>query len=145
MEEIKKRTRKPQKKRNDRVSNINKVAKVVLANPNMKQAKLAKLAWVSQWTISNTLEELNKLNKNPQIVQICAKDLEIIQVAQDLALEKLMDKKYNKKIRVSEIASLISDNTRRYTLFKWDITNNDWWLNQMIAKSDLELLAMLDG
>lgn len=140
MEEWKKKTRKRQKKRIDKISNTKKVAKVIIKNPNLSQTQLAKQAWVSQGTVSNAIKELTILNKNPLIVEICKKDLEIITVAQELALEKLMDQEYNKKIRISEIASLISDNTRRYSLFKWDITDPDGWTKTPISPEQFQKL-----
>lgn len=124
------------RERTDSKINTAKVAKSVLKNPLQTQVEIAKDAWVSKTTVFNKLAELDKAwQKDSRIQGILDADLEIITLWQGLINDRLKDLKNNKegaeKISARDVSWIIRENTARYSLFKWDATDKDWWLKQV--------------
>ena len=119
--------------RADKKTNIAKVVKAKLKNPLATRDKIAKLAWVSQWTTSNVLSELDKTwRKDDRIVWITDKDLEIVNLWQAEIYRRLWNAEELKNMRTVEISQVIRENTARYNLFRWTATDSQWWLKDSI-------------
>ena len=118
--------------RKDKLKNLSKVAKVAIKEPLLTRDKIAEKAWVSQWTASNMLKELDESwRKDDRIIWITNKDLEIVKLWQDIIKSRLKDKEEVSKMRTVEVSQVIRENTQRYTLFKWDITDKNGGLKNI--------------
>lgn len=130
---------KAKKERSDKLRNRAKVIKATLQNPLKSQREIAKQVWVSKGTVSNVQQELGQTwPKDDRILWICEADLEIIRLWQKIIADKLNDKKYVKKMRASEVSQVIAENTRRYTLLKWDATDEQGWIKQVLINVNIE-------
>jgi hypothetical protein len=78
------------------------------------------------------------VTKDDRILWICDKDLEIITLWQQIIAEKLRDKQYVKKLRPWEISAALAESTRRYTLLKWDATDEQGWLKEVLISVSLD-------
>ena len=130
----------------DKKKNISKVAKVALNNPLSTRDDIAKLAWVSQWTASNVLAQLDETwRKDDRIIWITDKDLKIVRLWLDEIERRLSDREELEKMRTSEISQVIRENTARYTLFRWTATDENGGLKEWYRnKSTEELLKQLE-
>lgn len=116
------------RKRSDSKKNIAKVAKTVLSNPLDSQRDIAKKAWVSKWTVYNKLGELGQ-TKDDRILWICDTDIKNVALWQAELQRRLQEQP--KKLKTSEIVQIIAEWTKRYTIFKWPVTDKDWWLREI--------------
>lgn len=137
---------KPKKKRTrwDKINNISKVASVVMKNPNLTQRQIAEQAWVS---VSNVNDKLNILEqygkKNTSIINICKKDLQIVDLWQKELLRRLS--KNPDKMWTRDIVAAMDTGTKRYTIFKGDITDNEWGMKQLLNPEQInKLLSRLE-
>lgn len=127
-------TEKRKTERKDRARNRAKVIKAKLKSPLKTEREIAKETKVSKSTVNRISKELGqKGTKDERILWICDKDLEIITIGQKLILEKLWDKKQMARLKPHEISQVIAENTRRYSLFKWNATDSQWGLIQSIT------------
>ena len=116
-------------KRKDAKKRKAKVIKTLLKNPTQTITELAKDTWLSIWNVHNKLKEVEKQGiKDTRILWICDTDLDIVKLWQKIIMDKLNDKKVVSKMRAVEVSQVIAENTKRYTIFKWDITDAEWWL-----------------
>ena len=127
----------------DKKKNIAKVVKTVLKDPLLTEREIAVKANISNWTAHNIKQELEQIwAKDDRILWVCEKDFEIVKLWQAIIEKRLRDEEEVKKMRTFEIAQTIEKSEKRYMLFKWDITNNDWWLKEInINQSQMELIA----
>lgn len=116
------------KNRTDAKKNKAKIIKEVLINPLQTQREIAKGVWLSKTTIQEHLKELPKTTKDDRIIWICDTDLEIVILWQEIIKNRLMDEEELKKISARDISWIIKENTARYTIFKWDATDSEWWM-----------------
>lgn len=119
------------RERADSKRNLEKVAVSVLQNPSQTQREIAKDAWVWLWTVNAKLNDLEQITKDPRISNICDTDLEIVTIWQWILLDKLTDPEVVKKMKPYEVSQVISENTKRYSLFRGDATDKDGWLKQV--------------
>lgn len=130
---------KTKKERSDKLRNRAKVIKATLQNPLASQREIAKQQWVSHETVNRVQKEMwQTVTKDDRILWICEADLEIIKLWQKIINEKLNDKKYVKKMRASEVSQVIAENTKRYSLFKWDATNAEGWIKQVLVNVSID-------
>lgn len=120
------------RERSDKKKNTAKIVKAYLKSPTKSQREIAQEVWLSRNTVQKTMDKVDsKLAKDDRIQWICEMDLQIIRLWQAELSRRLSDSKELKKMRSSEISQVIKENTARYTLFKWDVTDKEWWLNQI--------------
>lgn len=130
---------KTKKERSDKLRNRAKVIKATLQNPLKSQREIAKEQWVSDRTVWRVQAEMSQnVAKDDRILWICEADLEIIKLWQKIIADKLKDKKYVKKMRASEVSQVLAENTRRYTLLKWDATDEQGWIKQVLINVNIE-------
>ena len=131
---------KTKKERSDKLKNRAKVIKATLQHPLKSQREIAKEAWVWNWTVARTHKEMeqNGAIKDDRILGICDKDLEIIKMWQEIISKKLSNPKVVQKMRASEVSQVIAENTRRYSLFKWDATDSQGWIKQVLVNVSID-------
>jgi hypothetical protein len=76
--------------------------------------------------------------KDDRILWICDADLEIIKLWQKIIQDKLNDKKTVKKMRASEVSQVIAENTRRYTLLRWNATDENGWIKKVLVNVSID-------
>ena len=131
------------KERKDKLKNKAKVVKEAVVNPLSTQREVAKNAWVWLWTANRTIQELEQTGtKDDRILWICDKDLEIVTLWQDIILSRLKNKNELEKISARDVSWIIKENTARYTIFKWGITDKDGWMKWILTEEQQK--ALLD-
>lgn len=114
--------------RTDKKKNISKVAKELLNNPLLTEREIAENTWLWNWTIHRAKEELEQIGaKDPKIIHITDKDLENIVNMQAVISEKIKDKSEMSKTRIWELAQAMREATARYTIFRGNWTDDQWW------------------
>jgi len=120
--------------RKDKLRNKAKVIKEVLKNPELTQKEIEEKTWLWHWTVNRNVQELDKNGHKIEseiIDRICQNDRELIDLVAWLNV-KVAKKIINKwEVDINELKTLndITDkSTKRYTLFKWDITDKEWGL-----------------
>lgn len=113
----------------DKKKRLWKIAKELLKDPLQTTRELEKKTWISKSAIANYINnDLDTLGlKDPKIVLLTDKDFNCIVLWVEEIERRLKDKEELNKMRVTEISQVIKDNTARYTLFRWDATNLEWW------------------
>ena len=118
-------------KRADKKKNIAKVIKEVLKDPLQSQREIAKKTWLWLWTANRVIQEVEQNGtKDDRILWVCETDFRIVKLWQAIIEKRLQDSKEVAKMRTFEIAQTIEKSEKRYQIFKWDISNNEWWLKQ---------------
>lgn len=113
----------------DKKKNISKITKEILINPLQTQRELASKIWIWKTTVQENLKDI-KATKDDRIVSITDTDIKIVELWQREIDRRLQDKEELDKMRTVEISQVIKESTARYSLFKWDATDKDWWLKK---------------
>jgi hypothetical protein len=50
----------------------------------------------------------------------------------------LNDKKTVKKMKASEVSQVIAENTRRYTLLRWNATDENGWIKKVLVNVSID-------
>ena len=130
---------KTKKERSDKLKNRAKVIKATLKNPLKSQREIAKQVWLSKGTVANVQQELGQSwPKDDRILWICDADLEIIKLWQKIIQDKLNDKKTVKKMKASEVSQVIAENTRRYTILRWNATDENGWIKKVLVNVSID-------
>ena len=121
--------------RTDKRKNLSKVASEVLNNPLASQREIANNAWIWLWTANRAVKELEQNGtKDPDILMICETDKTNVILWQNELQRRL--KEEADKMKTSDIVQVIQEWTKRYTMFKGNVTDKEWWLR--INEEDLE-------
>lgn len=119
--------------RADKKKSLAKVWEVILANPLLTEREVAEQANVWNWTAHRAIKELEQSGaKDDRILAITETDLRIVKLWQAEIERRLQDQEHLKAMRTSELSQVIRENTARYTLFRWNATNEEWWLSSII-------------
>ena len=130
---------KTKKERSDKLKNRAKVIKATLKNPLKSQREIAKEQWVSDRTVWRVQAEMShNVAKDDRIIWICDKDLEIIKLWQAELERRLKDKKALSKMRSWEISQVLAENTRRYTLLRWNATDENGWIKKVLVNVSID-------
>lgn len=130
---------KTKKERSDKLRNRAKVIKATLKNPLKSQREIAKELWVSDRTIWRVQAEMSQsVLKDDRIVGICDKDLEIITKWQQEIMKKLSNPKAVQKMRMWEISTALAESTRRYTLLRWNATDENGWIKKVLVNVSID-------
>jgi len=123
------------KRRNrvDSIKNESKILKTIIKDPLKTQREIAAETGVSKTTVHNKLNNLNQtLSKAPSIEEICKTDIENVKLWQAILKKRLEETPDD--LRVNDVVQILAEGTKRYTLFKGNATDSQWWLK---ALSDL--------
>lgn len=131
--------------RADKKKSLSKVTKELLKNPIQTVREVAEKTWVSKSTVANYINEnMDELgHKNKDIIQITDTDLEILKLWQQEIFNRLQKKEELEKMRTFEIAQTIEKSEKRYQIFRWDVTDKDWWLKDSLDEEQIKKIAKL--
>ena len=132
--------KKQKRTRKDKITNQWKVAKILVVKPLATQREIAKEAGIWLWNVNRQLNELERNGtKDPRILNICDADLDIVTLWQAELLRRLWEEPT--KMWTRDIVAAMDNWTRRYTIFKWDITDENWWLKQLQSEEKRKAIA----
>lgn len=115
--------------RKDKLKNISKVAPEILKNPLKTERDIEKETGVGKSTINRIKQELGQAGaKSEFVLEVLEKDKAIIKRWLQIIHDKLNDDEQVKTMRISEVSSVIRENTARYSMFAWTITDDEWWM-----------------
>lgn len=117
--------------RKDKAKNVDIVASELIKNPFITQRKLAEKTDLALGTVNSAIQIIEQtwtLQKDERIVHLTNKDLEIVELAQDLIREKLMNKEITDKMNAKDISTVAKDSSARYTIFRGEATDSQWAL-----------------
>lgn len=116
----------------DKQKNMWKVAKEVLKNPLQTDRELESKLDIWKSTVNRIKQEMGQIGaKDPRIIAVTDKDMENILEMQRVVTEKIRDKDEMSKTRIWELAQAMREATARYSLFRWNATDNEWWLKNI--------------
>lgn len=130
--------------RSDKEKNKTKIIREVIKDPLQSQRDIADKVWMSVSTVNSHIRDLPKSNKNEHIDKIIKKDLEIVDIATDILkwrLEKADDE--GSKMSTRDIIASADVSAKRYSLFKWNATDEDWGLKEFIDEEKLKAIESL--
>lgn len=112
------------KHRSDKEKNRIKVITEVIKDPLASEREIAERVWLWKTTIHEHLQEIPNTTKSDHIEAIIAKDLEVVDKAQEILLDRLNNKPDD--ISTRDIIASADVSAKRYSLFKWDATDKNW-------------------
>jgi len=121
------------KPRGDKIRNRAKIIKEVLNDPTQSQRAIAKKIWIWKTTVKDHLKELPISPKSDHIEKILEKDLQIVNLATDILINRLelAQSDPESKISTRDIIASADVSAKRYSLFKWDATDPNGWLKSI--------------
>lgn len=121
------------KPRGDKIRNRAKIIKEVLKDPTQSQRAIAKKIWIWKTTVKDHLKEIPISPKSDHIEKILEKDLKILNLSTDILINRLELAKSDpdSKISTRDIIASADVSAKRYSLFKWDITDPNGWLKSI--------------
>lgn len=118
------------KERVDKTKNKIKVIKELLKNPLQTNREIAKNANIWKSTVNVLQKELGQIRTKSNIIdEIIKKDAEIVKLSQ-AELQKRI-KNNPAKVSTRDIISAWDVSAKRYMIFKWDATDDEWWLKAL--------------
>jgi len=122
-------------KNNTRVDAIKNKAKViasVVKDPLQSITQISKDTWLSIGNVHDKLKEVERTGvKDDRIISICDTDLVNVVLWQNELQKRLQEQASD--LKTEEIVKIIAEWTKRYSLFKWEATDKDWWLKEPIS------------
>jgi len=112
-----------------RAKNIAKVLKERVKNPLDTTRNIAKKTWIDHSTVARIDKQLPQIaTKSQNILDICETDFEIVKLAQVETMRRLQNPEAES---FTDIIRAWSESTKRYSLFKWEITDKEWWMKNI--------------
>lgn len=100
--------------------NRNRAVRLAMKNPTMSIRDMAKKLDIPASTVGNYLKEYRESDdKDPRIVSITNKDLDIVRKWQEIIEAKLNDKEQVKKMSAAQVSQVTSESVKRYSLLRW--------------------------
>lgn len=119
-------------KRTDKIKNLKKVWAVILKDPLKTDREIEKELGIWKSTVNRAKQELGHIGaKSKFVLEVLEKDKNIIMTGLDIIKKKLENKKEVKKMKVSEVSQVIKENTTRYSMFAWEMTDDEWWIKSL--------------
>lgn len=116
--------------RKDKKKNLEKIAVEIMKDPFLTARELVEKTWLWLWTAHRALKEVERTGtKDDRIINLTETDLHIVRLSQLGILEKLNDEKERKKMKAYELAQVSQVSEKRYSTFRWSVTDEQWWLN----------------
>lgn len=119
--------------RGDKLKNRAKIIKAVMKDPMQSQRDIASKVNISVSTVNEHMKDLPKTSKSEHVEQILKKDLEIVNLATDILKNRLTLAKEDpdSKMSTRDVIASADVSAKRYSLFKWDATDEEWWLKSI--------------
>lgn len=111
------------KMRSDKKKNLADVLSEAIKNPLKSQENIAKDLWLWESSVSRAFQEMEEngsIKKIPEIRDICKDDFKIVKLTQKETIRRLTDPE---KETFSDIIRAWAESTKRYAIFKGDITD----------------------
>jgi len=141
--------------RSDKAKNIAKVAAARAKNPLWSTREIWKAVWLNNKSVSRLDKELPQIatkSSDPKtnetittINQIISKDLEIVDLWVRILRQRLeMAESDGKAMSTRDVISATDVSAKRYSLFKWNATDEEWWLDiKSLSNEELLKIALL--
>lgn len=141
--------------RSDKAKNIAKVAAARAKNPLWSTREIGKEVWLDNKSVSRLDKELPqiatktddpKINKTiTTINEIISKDLEIVDLWVRILRQRLEVAEWDSKaMSTRDVISATDVSAKRYSLFKWNATNDEGGLDiKSLSEEELLKLALL--
>jgi len=114
--------------RSDKAKNTAKVLKEVIKNPLSSERKIAKESWVSKSSVNRAMQEVGQIGAKSEIIlEICDLDINLVKKWLIELDRRISDKRELKQIKAKELSDIMRDSAWRYTIFKWNVTDKEWW------------------
>lgn len=136
------------KRRNWRDYTQSVVLNALVKNPLANINSICEETWLALWTVhyyKQQLEDSGILEsyKTSAIEKIINKDLNIVNIAQELIIQKLTDSKTVEAMKATEISSVAKDSSARYTLFVGKITDADGGMKPVLTQKQIDAIEAL--
>lgn len=118
------------KERVDKIKNQAKIVREVIKNPLATDREVAKATWVWKSTANRARKELGQVGTKIEAIQeIIKNDMEIVKLWQSIIMQRMETQP--DKLSTKDIISATDTWAKRYSLFKWDVTDPEWWLKDI--------------
>ena len=118
------------KERVDKTKNKIKVIKELLKNPLQTDREVEKKTKVWKSIVNRAKKELGQNGAKSNIIdEIIRKDAEIVQLAQNELQRRITEDPT--KVSTRDIISAWDVSAKRYSIFKWQATDEEWWLKEI--------------
>lgn len=114
----------------DKLKNLSKLKDERLTNPLQTTREIADKLWIDHWTVAKLDKELPQIaTKDLKIIALTDKDFDIMMIIQKEKERRLLEE--TKQVNNTDIDKWEQTATRRYSLFRWDITDEKWWIKNV--------------
>lgn len=128
----------------DKIKNTKKVFDEIIKEPLQTQREISEKTWVSKSAVDRAMKEMGQIGaKDDKIIKLTDEDFDLMISIQKEKKRRLDEEK--DKINNSDIDRWEQTATKRYSLFRWNITNSEWWIQSLSDLSDLELLKLIEN
>lgn len=118
------------KERVDKTKNKIKVIKELLRDPLQTDREIAKNANIWLATTNRNKKEMEQYGTKSNIIdEIIKKDAEIVKLTQAEIQRRILEERW--KVSTRDLISAWDVSAKRYTIFKWDVTDDEWWLKSI--------------
>lgn len=133
--------------RADKKKNISKVATALLQEPLLDQREIADKTGLWLGTVNRALDEVEQNGtKDVDIIYITEKDKNVVKLWVAEIERRFQNPEEIQAMPMRDIVQATAESTKRYTIFKWDITDKDGWLKQTrLSKEEQDNLLKLLG
>ena len=116
----------------DWINNRRLVERAYAENPVATLREVADITGLSYWCVHfhKTQIELN-WTKSDSIKSLIEKDLFVVHQWLWELINRISDPELVKRIGTKDLAQIIDICAKRYSLFKWWLTDDEWWLNYL--------------
>jgi hypothetical protein len=121
---------KQKKERVDKTKNKIKVIRELLKNPLQTEREIAKKTNIWKSTSNRLRKEIGQIGTKSNIIdEIIKNDADIVKLTQAEISKRI--KKDPTKVSTRDLISAWDVSAKRYSIFKWDITDKEWWLKSI--------------
>lgn len=125
--------------RSDKRKNQDKVTASMIKNPLQSQREVAKDTWLGLGTVNRGVDNMEQSGtKDDRVISLTDKDFELMQLIQKRKFERMKDKV--EPVNDSDVNNWDKTAQARYSLFRWDATDDQGWLKDMSALDSLNNL-----
>ena len=105
--------------REQTVEDRKNVVRYIMRNPTAPIREIAEKLSVPSASVQRYLKEYRESdNKDPRIISLTNKDLDIVRRGQEIIEEKLNDPEQVARMKASEVSAVTSESAKRYSLLR---------------------------
>lgn len=118
------------KERVDKTKNKIKVIKELLRDPLQTEREIAEQTNIGKSSVNRAKKEMGQNGVKSNIIdEIIKKDAEIVKLTQAEIQRRILEERW--KVSTRDLISAWDVSAKRYTIFKWDVTDDEWWLKSI--------------